>query len=319
MEYRTSGLDFQPGPMLLDNTANYSHLQRSIDTLRTLGDRLGERNVDLRLNLHQDLRNNDLRNVDRLNCDRNPLNNGLELNLSLNSERMQQERLQQERLQQERLQQERLQQERLQQERLQQERLQQERNLNLERIMNERNLNPDRLGLDHVERLNLERSLQQQTMDRVALTDRNLNNVDRMLNNDNNRNISVADRLRSSFDMQNDISDIKYREYKAHLDSLRNNESSRTVEGRPPAEGPQEERGNSSTPPTPLSVGENFQEEKVFFTFFFLSLTLELITGDRIVLLIHYRVHFKYISALIQDYVQILLPLIEKIIEIELK
>lgn len=248
--------------MLLDNSANY--LQRSINTLRTLGDRLGERNVDLRLNLHQDLRNNDHL---RLNCDRN-LNNGLELNLSLNSERMQQERMhQQERIHH-------------QQESIhhhQQERLQQERSLNLERIINERNLN-ERIGLDHMDRLSLERSLQQQNMDRVALTDRNLNNVDRMLANENNR---ASDRLRSNFDMQNEISDIKYREYKAHLDSLRSNESSRPpVEGRPPptSEGgqQQEERGTSSTPPTPLSVGENFQEEKVFCVNFFFVVVVRL-------------------------------------------
>lgn len=241
MEYRSGGLEFQPSPMLLDNNTNYSHLQRSIDTLRSLGDRLGERNVDLRLNLHQDLRNNDrglnmnampMERTSNLGMDRN-----LELNLSLSSERN-----------------------------LLQERMQQERNLNLERLMSERNLTDhrnlsDRMSLEHslsIERLNLERSLAQ---DR-SLTDRNLNNVDRM-NLDRNmsmdRNGPPTDRLR--MDLNNDLNDMKYREYKAHLDSLRgvNTESSRSLEGRT-----EDERGNTpSTPPTPLSVGENFQEEKV--------------------------------------------------------
>lgn len=233
--------------MLLENNTNYSHLQRSIDTLRSLGDRLNERNVDLRLNLHQDLRNNSDRNglnaYDRtsLNLDRNlNMDRNLELNLSLerslNNDRN-----------------------------ILAERMQQERNLNLERLINERNLDHRNLNLEHslsIERLNLERSLAQ--TDR-ALTDRNLNNVERMTldrnlsNNDRNN-----DRLRG-LDLQNDlrhqdINDLKYREYKAHLDTLRNTESSRTIEGRP-----DEERGTPSTPPTPLSVGENFQEEKVFF------------------------------------------------------
>lgn len=93
LDYRTGGLDFHPpSSMLLENPSNYSHLQKSIDTLRSLGDRLGnDRNADLKLNLHQDLRNYD-RNLanDRTqwNIDRN-----LELNLSLNSDRYFQERL----------------------------------------------------------------------------------------------------------------------------------------------------------------------------------------------------------------------------------
>lgn len=319
--------------MLLENNTNYSHLQRSIDTLRSLGDRLGERNVDLRLNLHQDPlrsernglslernglsldrnglnglnfdrmdRNNGLLdrntsslfernsslldrtsgsslldrngglldrntglnglNLERngLNLDRNGLidrnidrnglgndrnisvdsNRNLELNLSLNSNERN----------------------------ILQERMQQERNLNLERLINERNLN-DHRSLEHslsIERLNLERSLAQH--DR-ALTDRNLNNVDRMVLDRNLNNDRNNDRLRG-LDLQNDIrqdiNDMKYREYKAHLDSLRNTDSSRSVEGRDV-----EDRGNSSTPPTPISVGENFQEEKVIFHFFFVS------------------------------------------------
>lgn len=250
MEYRTGGLDFQPSPMLLENNSNYSHLQRSIDTLRSLGDRLGERNVDLRLNLHhQDLRNNDRglnldRNVnlnnlqmDRSNIDRPNLSmdRNLELNLSLTSERN-----------------------------LLQERMQHERNLSLERLISERNMGEhrnlsDRMSLEHslsIERLNLERSLAQ---DRT-LTDRNLNNVERMAL-DRNMSNGAGDRLR--MDLGNELNDIKYREYKAHLDSLRGssaNENSRSIEGRT-----EDERGNTpSTPPTPLSVGENFQEEKVF-------------------------------------------------------
>lgn len=246
MEYRTGGLEFQPSPMLLENNTNYSHLQRSIDTLRSLGDRLGERNVDLRLNLHhQDLRNNDRglnleRNVnmnphpmDRPNFDRSNLamDRNLELNLSLNHDRNHQHLLHQ-----------------------------QDRNLSLERLINERNLNDhrnlnERMSLEHslsIERLNLERSLAQ---DRT-LTDRNLNNVV-----DRNLGVDRGDRLR--MDLGNDgINDLKYREYKAHLDTLRGAsaiESSRSLEGRN-----DDERGNTpSTPPTPLSVGENFQEEKV--------------------------------------------------------
>lgn len=210
MEYRSGGLDFhQPSQMLLDNNTNYSsHLQRSIDTLRSLGDRLGERNVDLRLN-------------QSLNMDRN----GLELNLSLNPERLLQER-------------------------------------NLERLINERGLQEQRMNLEHLN--HLERSLNP-NQDR-PLMDRNLNNLDRGYPHDR-----LSERLRldgvsmstppntGPADMRHDINDIKYREYKAHLENLRS-ESSRSIEGRT-----DDDRGTTpSTPPTPISVGENFQEEKVF-------------------------------------------------------
>lgn len=236
--------------MLLENNSNYTHLQRSIDTLRSLGDRLGDRNVDLRLNLHQD-------RIDR-SYDRNgQMSNGLELNLSLNSDRILQERMQQER--------------------------------NLERLLNDRNMQEQRMNLDHtlsIERLNLERSLTQnldrnlnltQSQDRGymndrALMDRNLNSLDRNLNNygtDRHRTESSDMRHSDSRDLSRDISnrdvnrdlnDLKFREYKAHLENLRS-ESSRSLE-----RGNEEDRGATpSTPPTPISVGENFQEEKVKF------------------------------------------------------
>lgn len=295
--------------MLLENNPNYSHLQRSIDTLRSLGDRLGDRNVDLRLNLHhQDLRNND-----RLSAERNlnlndsggggrgggataahqGLTSNLELNLSLNSDRLLQER-------------------------------------NLERLINERTLQEQRMNLDHnlsLERLNLERSLSQ-NLDRT-LNDRNLNLtqnndrnlldrmnsergglIDRNINSErtiNDRNLNTTERTTTLMDRNlssdrgggmldrnlnnldrgfgstdrlterlrmdpigdmrhnSDINDLKYREYKAHLENLRS-ESSRSLEGRAGGGGGgEEERGTTpSTPPTPISVGENFQEEKVF-------------------------------------------------------
>jgi hypothetical protein len=204
LEYRSGGLDFhQPSAMLLENNANYSHLQRSIDTLRSLGDRLGERNVDLRLN--QGL------NVDR--------GNGLELNLSLNPDRLLQER-------------------------------------GLERLMGQE----QRMNLEHLN--HLERSLN--PSQERPLMDRNLNSLDRGYGHDR-----LADRLRvegggphppAPADMRHDINDLKYREYKAHLENLRS-ESSRSIEGRT-----DDDRGTTpSTPPTPISVGENFQEEKVYF------------------------------------------------------
>ncbi|XP_072394656.1 zinc finger protein rotund-like isoform X1 [Diabrotica undecimpunctata] len=242
--------------MLLENNTNYSHLQRSIDTLRSLGDRLGDRNVDLRLNLHQD------RSYDRSN----QMTNGLELNLSLNPDRLLQERMQQER--------------------------------SLERLLNERSMQEQRMNLDHslsIERLNLERSLTQnldrnlnisQNPDRNyndrsslmndrALMDRNLNSIDRNLNNERMgyTNDRLTDRLRLdgsdmrhsdisrdfNRDVNRDLNDLKFREYKAHLENLRS-ESSRSLE-----RGNDEDRGTTpSTPPTPISVGENFQEEKVF-------------------------------------------------------
>ncbi|XP_045469726.1 zinc finger protein rotund-like isoform X1 [Harmonia axyridis] len=243
LDYRSGGgLDFHPpASMLLDNNTNYSHLQKSIDTLRSLGDRLGDRNVDLRLNLHQDLRNYDRTN--QLNLDRN-----LELNLSLNGDRYLQERMQQER--------------------------------SLERLLNERNLH-DQRTMDHslsMERLSLERSLTQH-MDR-ALQDKNLNLgnertlMEKQMSNErnyghpnnDNRLPYQNDRLQERIRMDNndmrlgqDMNEMKFREYKNHLENLRI-EGSRTQEGRL-----EEDRGTTpTTPPTPISVGENFHEEKVF-------------------------------------------------------
>lgn len=275
MDYRSGGLDFHNPPMLLENNANYSHhLQRSIDTLRSLGDRLGDRNVDLRLNLHQE------RNYDRSN----QMTNGLELNLSLNPDRLLQERMQQER--------------------------------SLERLLNERTMQEQRMNLDHslsIERLNLERSLTQnldrnlnisQNPDRNnyndrppptlmndrALMDRNLNSLDRNINNERMgyTNDRLTDRLRLdgsdmrqsdisrdyNRDVNRDLNDLKYREYKAQLENLRS-ESSRSLE-----RGNDEDRGGTtpSTPPTPISVGENFQDEKVsFFQTFFGSNKLDIL------------------------------------------
>lgn len=258
LDYRSGGLDFHNPPMLLEQNTNYSHLQRSIDTLRSLGDRLGDRNVDLRLNLHQD------RGYDR----NGQLGNGLELNLSLNSDRLMQER-------------------------------------NLERLLNERTMQDQRMNLDHslsLERLNLERSLSQnlpshQNQDRGyndrstlinerALMDRNLNSLDRNLNNIDRMPYGIPDRLTERLrtdasdmrhsdirdinrdinrdltnrDLSNrDLNDLKYREYKSHLENLRT-ESSRSLERG----NGEDDRGTTpSTPPTPISVGENFQEEKV--------------------------------------------------------
>ncbi|CAH0548521.1 unnamed protein product [Brassicogethes aeneus] len=231
--------------MLLENQPNYSQIHRSIsiDTLRSLGDRLGDRNVDLRLNLHQN---------DRLNPQ--TLNNGLELNLSLNSA-----------------------------DRLLQDRLQQERSL--ERLISEQN----RMNLDHslsIERLNLERSLTQPNLihnDRIldrnlspnSDRERNLTLIDRNLNSERSLNLNLENRLyndrlgpipndRQHNILQNsDVNDLKYREYKNHLENLRNsNEVSRLENRLQPQE---EDRGDTpTTPPTPLSVGENFSEEKVF-------------------------------------------------------
>nr|CAI5840814.1 unnamed protein product [Callosobruchus analis] len=217
--------------MLLENQTNYSsHLQRSIDTLRSLGDRLGDRNV---LNLHQE----------RPPYDRSAqIGNGLELNLSLNSDRLLQERMQQER--------------------------------SLERLLNERTMQEQRMNLDHslsLERLNLERSLTQNlnqegpprpynSLNDRALMDRNLNSIDRNLNNIGGYvNDRLSDRLS---DVKRD--DTKYWDYKTHHTENLRSESSRSLE-----RGQEEDRGTTpSTPPTPISVGENrgenFHEEKVF-------------------------------------------------------
>ncbi|KAL3271028.1 hypothetical protein HHI36_021528 [Cryptolaemus montrouzieri] len=253
LDYRNGGLDFHPpSSMLLENNTNYSHLQKSIDTLRSLGDRLGDRNVDLRLNLHQDLRNYDRTN--QLNLDRN-----LELNLSLNSDRYLQERMQQER--------------------------------NLERLLNERNIHDQRGGMDHslsMERLSLERSLTQH-MDR-ALTDKNLNlggTNDRALMErcvphnpgDNripfpNERLQPSDRGRmenNDIRLNQEMGDLKFREYKTHLENLRM-EGSRTQGGEGRLD---EDRGATpTTPPTPLSVGENFHEEKVFIFNYSVAISL---------------------------------------------
>nr|CAI5870027.1 unnamed protein product [Callosobruchus analis] len=218
--------------MLLENQTNYSsHLQRSIDTLRSLGDRLGDRNV---LNLHQE----------RPPYDRSAqIGNGLELNLSLSSDRLLQERMQQER--------------------------------SLERLLNERTMQEQRMNLDHslsLERLNLERSLTQNlnqegpprpynSLNDRALMDRNLNSIDRNLNNIGGYvNDRLSDRLS---DVKRD--DIKYWDYKTHHTENLRSESSRSLE-----RGQEEDRGTTpSTPPTPISVGENrgenFHEEKVSF------------------------------------------------------
>lgn len=247
--------------MLLENN-NYSHLQRSIDTLRSLGDRLGERNVDLRLNLHQDRsplsfdRNNHHHHI----LDRNgtPLNNNgiLDRNSSINPGYLDKTTNFFEKTMLEKNNFDRNlplldrnnsldRNSALLMDSNRSLELMQERNLNLERLM-ERNDHRN-LNLEHslsLERLNLERSLAQH--DR-ALTDRNLNNVGLQ---------DRGDRLRG-LDLQNDINEMKYRDYKVHLDNLRSTDSSRSAEGR---EG--EDRGPSTTPPTPLA-GENFQEEKV--------------------------------------------------------
>lgn len=207
--------------MLLENGPNYSHLQRSIDTLRSLGDRL---------------------NLDRGYDRPAQMTNGLELNLSLNPDRILQERIQQER--------------------------------SLERLLNERTVQEQqqRANMDHglsIERLNLDRSLglgqpqDRPYMNDRALMDRNLNSernlIDRNLNNVGYGNERLSDRLGHS-DVNRDINDIKYREYKAHLENLRS-ESSRSLERVQ-----EEDRGATpTTPPTPISVGENFQEEKVIF------------------------------------------------------
>ncbi|XP_018319164.1 zinc finger protein rotund-like isoform X2 [Agrilus planipennis] len=260
--------------MHLDNTTDYSHLQRSIDTLRSLGDRLSERNVDLRLNLH----NNDLRQDTRSFFDRSHFErNGFNFERScLGMDRM--------------------------------DRMDRpnppvvDRPISLERIMTDRNhlgenhqqrsLNDQRplpehhrpvsyndsrgMGLDRnlglernltIERINLERSLAQNA--ERALAERNLNHMDRLnLDRDINHHerLNGAERLRSGLDVRGMNGDVrpnmageKYREYKSHLDGLRNMDNARTGEGKV-----DEERGNTSSPSTPVSVGEAFHEEKVF-------------------------------------------------------
>lgn len=221
MEYRsTGGLDFQSAPVHLEN-GNYSQLQRSIDSLRSLGDRLGERNVDLRLNLHH----NDIRN------------DGRQTNVGLNRTFNDRDFLQ--------------------------NRPQDRNNLNFDRIMmgESRGMNFDRSV--SAERLNLERSLIAQNANRVLSDRNNIVNSNNVMNVDRNNG---AERLRSGLDIRdinNDVrqnmNEMKFRDYKAHLDSLRNMESSRSLEGKN-----DEEQGTPSSPSTPLSVGEGFPEEKVF-------------------------------------------------------
>lgn len=242
VEYRgTGGLDFQHSPLLIETPGGeYSHLQRSIDTLRSLS----ERNVDFRLNLNQDLRNLDLR-TDRYNDRTSPMDrnmnrnmNGLELNLTMS-----------------------------------QDRINEHRSLNLD--TNLRNLQLDRSLLQD-RQLHLDRE-----MDRSMVMDRNIN-MERSLSSDRlsmhngmdergmNERISperMNDRINSmdGRDMSTeykDMSDLKYREYKNHLDCLRG------IDGRTDVQ--DEGRGTPSTPPTPVSVGENnYQEEKVLTIFIF--------------------------------------------------
>lgn len=238
MEYRSSGgLDFQHTPLLLDNpNGEYSHLQRSIDTLRSLS----ERTVDFRLNINQDLRNLDLR-TERYNdrsspMDRNLNNrgvNGVEINLSLSQERINEHRglnldtnLRS---------------------------LQIDRNLLQERPLHLDNSRDLDRGLQH-DRLNLERSLSSERLsmpmdERISgrITPERIERISSMDSRDMNHEYK-------------DMSDIKYREYKSQLDCLRG------IDGR--TDGQDEGRGTPSTPPTPVSVGENnYHEEKVMMIF----------------------------------------------------
>lgn len=244
LEYRASGgLDFQHSPLLIETPGGeYSHLQRSIDTLRSLS----ERNVDFRLNLNQDLRNLDLR-TERYNDRTSPLDrnmnrnmNGLELNLTMS-----------------------------------QDRGNEHRSLNLD--SNLRNLQLDRSLLQdrqiHLERdidrsmsmergLNIERSLSSERLNMQANLDERINEriTPERLNNE--RLSSMESRDMST--EYKDMSELKYREYKSHLDCLRG------IDGR--TEGQTDEgRGTPSTPPTPVSVGENnYQEEKVQHIIYFI-------------------------------------------------
>lgn len=231
VEYRSSGgLDFQHSPLLLDPpTGEYSHLQRSIDTLRSLS----ERNVDFRLNLNQDLRNLDLR-TDRYNDRSSPMDNrnlrnqnmnGLELNLSMS-----------------------------------QDRLNDHNRLNLD--TNLRNLQLDRsllqdrpLHLDReIDRIQIDRNIERSlSSERLNLDDRITPNSERL----NNDRLNTSD-INQDYNNK-DMSD-KYKEYRNHLDCLRG------IDGRNDQQQQQQDegRGTPSTPPTPVSVGENnYQEEKV--------------------------------------------------------
>lgn len=134
-----------------------------------------------------------------------------------------------------------------------------------------------RMNLDHslsLERLNLERSLTQ-SLDRNLNLTHHQNNNDRPLGDRGNLNgeTRLLDRNLNNLgygpdrdSLRNpDLSDLKYREYKAHLENLR--ESSRSLEGGGGGGIRGDDGGDRgatpTTPPTPLSVGENFHEEKV--------------------------------------------------------
>lgn len=252
--------------MLPENNPEYMY--RAIDSLRSLGGRLGDRDIDLRMNLHhQDYHRAGDRLDRNYNHQHQGLNDGLELNLSLNSS----DRL-------------------LQGRTLQQDLMQQQRN-SLDRMINERVMHHEqRINLNHslsLDRLNLERSLSQSL-------DRNLN-LTHLQNNNNERTLCDRGNLNGDprlLDRNNtlgygpdrdghrnpDLSDLKYREYKAHLENMR--ESSRSSEGGGGGGIRGDEVGDRgatpSTPPTPLSVGENFHEEKVSAGNFFATAQLPL-------------------------------------------
>lgn len=253
MDYRGSsgGLEFQPNPMHLDNTSAYSsHLQRSIDNLRNLGDRLGDRNVDLRLNLHH----NDFRHDRGFNANQNPLNldrsafapsaadrNHLELNLSLERNGLQIDRggLQ----------------------------LQVERGGGLPL---DRNGGLGNLPLDRNERGFLPspgRYAAQQERSNLNFNGGANFGSDRTVDNAGGRNqMSDEDKYR------------EYKDYKFHLDGVLRGggggggslegggggASRQQLEGKASEDG----RGTPSSPATPLSVGDGFPEEKVNITFF---------------------------------------------------
>lgn len=135
------------------------------------------------------------------------------------------------------------------------------RSLNIDN--NLRNLQLDRqLHLDR--EINLERSLSserlniQNNIDERALNERI---SPERLNNDR-LNIDSRDMTDNYKEQMNEL---KYREYKNHLDCLRG------IDGRNDVQN-DEGRGTPSTPPTPVSVGENnYQEEKVLSLLLFLS------------------------------------------------
>lgn len=143
------------------------------------------------------------------------------------------------------------------------------RNLQLDRsLLQDRQLHLDReldrsMAMDR--NINMERSLSserlnmQNGMDERGLSDRitpERLGSDRISSMDGSRDMSIE---------YKDMSDLKYREYKSHLDCLRG------IDGRTDG-GNDEGRGTPSTPPTPVSVGENnYQEEKVL-SYFLISI-----------------------------------------------